>query len=400
MQRKKVLFVVNNFNVGGPQKSLLSLLYKLSFEKLDVSLLSLNGEGSLTKYLPKEVKLLDTPREVKYAILTPNNFMKDSINLLFSQYFSFPLRAIPKVILGLRQKYMTKNKQYYWLEIKDKLPQLNQDFDVAIGVSGGHSIMYIADCVNAATKVGWIRTDYRVLGRDNNLDAEYFKQMKKIISVSKLCKDIFVEIFPEEEKKMHVMYNILPFEMYNNIKANTKDIKKEKESYKLLSVSRLDPNKGLDLAIDALKILLNKGYDIKWFILGDGNYRKELENKISENGLLKNFILLGFHINTAAFIKESDLVIHPSRFEGKSNVVDEAKYLLKPIVATNYNTVSEQLIHGKNGLISEMNADSLAANIEKLLLSNELKDLFKENLLVERYDDSISLKTFYNVIDL
>src|SRR5690625_2098672 len=126
------------------------------------------------------------------------------------------------------------------------LPKLEQDFDVAIGLSGGHSMMYVADCVNAKKKIGWIRTDYRVLGRDHNIDAQYFNEMDSIFSVSELCKNIFIEIFPQEEDKVHVMYNVLPFEMYNNIPADTLSISEEKDNYKLLSISRLDPNKGLD----------------------------------------------------------------------------------------------------------------------------------------------------------
>src|SRR5699024_10704766 len=192
MAPKRILFVVNNFNIGGPQKSLLSLLYKLDYDRVDASLLILNGEGNLTKYLPKEVNLLKTPDIIKYATLSPNIFIKSTISTLFSKNLLFPLKAIPKVISGQVQKNMTQRKQKYWIEIKNMLPILNISFDVAIGVSGGHSMMYIADCVEAKKKIGWIRTDYRVLGRDHEIDALYFSKMDKIISVSKLCKDIFI----------------------------------------------------------------------------------------------------------------------------------------------------------------------------------------------------------------
>lgn len=222
--------------------------------------------------------------------------------------------------------------------------------------------------------------------------------MHNIISVSKKCRDIFVEIFPEEEAKISVMYNVLPFEMYKNIPADTKVISNEKTYYKLLSISRLDPYKGLDLAVGALEILLKKGIKIKWFVLGDGNYRKEIEKLISSKGLQNYFILLGPHINTAAFIYESDIIVHPSRFEGKSNVVDEAKYLLKPIIATNYNTVQEQLTHEKTGLISDMNSESLALYIQKMLSNDKLKKVIRKNLFESRYNDKSSLELFYKVI--
>ncbi|MBD8004257.1 glycosyltransferase [Bacillus norwichensis] len=400
MTPKKVLFVINNFNIGGPQKSLLSLLYRLNYDQIEASLLILSGKGSLTKYLPKQVNLLKTPDIVEYATLTPDRFIKKTVSTLFSRNFLFSLKAISKVISGRTRNKMTHIKQEYWIEIKDALPKLNNSFDVAIGVSGGHSMMYIADCVKASMKIGWIRTDYRVLGRDQEIDAVYFNEMDKIISVSSICKEIFIDVFPTEESKVQVMYNVLPFEMYKNIPADTKALTREEKCCKLLSISRLDPHKGLDLAIETLEILLKKGFKIKWYVLGDGNYRKEIEKLVKIKGLQKNFVLLGFHVNTAAFIQECDILVHPSKFEGKSNVIDEAKYLLKPIVATNFNTVNEQLSHEWTGLISDMDPESLSQCIQDVLTKKELKDRFQKNLLNERYDDSKSLETFYSIVNI
>lgn len=395
---KSILFVINNFNIGGPQKSLLSLLYKLDYKKYNIDLLILNGEGSLVKYLPKEVRLLSTPTEVNYATLTPKGFIKKSIKMLFKNY-KLPIKALSPILRGLLKGNMGQKKQEYWLNIKNKLPKLNEEYDVAIGVSGGTSMMYITDCVNSKKRVGWIRSDYRVLKRNNEIDRLYFKKMDKIISVSHLCKDIFVDIFPETSTKIRVMYNVLPFEMYKNIPADTSKIKKERGLYNLLTICRLDPNKGLDLAMGALEILLNKNINVKWYILGGGAYKDELQKIIKKKGLQDYFILLGFQINTAKFIENSDIVVHPSRFEGKSNVVDEAKYLLKPIVATNYETVGEQITHEKNGLIAEMNSESIAEAVLKIIRDKDLSNKFRYELLNERYNDQQSLETFLRIVD-
>lgn len=395
---KSILFVINNFNIGGPQKSLLSLLYKLDYKKYDVNLMILNGEGSLIRYLPSEVKIVPVPQEVKYATLTPKRFLKNSIEMFVKNY-RLPIKALLPVFIGLLRGNMAQKKQEYWLRVKNELPKQNIEYDVAIGVSGGTSMMYVTDCVTAKKRVGWIRSDYRVLKRNNEIDRLYFKKMDSIISVSHLCKDIFIDIFPETKSKIKVMYNVLPFDMYKNIPTDTSMITKQKGSYNLLTICRLDPNKGLDLAIGALEILLKENINIKWYILGDGNYKDDLLKIIEEKGLQNNFILLGFQINTAEFIKNVDIVVHPSRFEGKSNVVDEAKYLLKPIVATNYETVGEQISHEKNGLISEMNSDSLAESILRVIKDKGLSKKFHDKLLNERYNDQQSVDTFLNIID-
>src|SRR5699024_12676098 len=79
------------FNIGGPQKSLLSLLYKLDFNLYDVNLAILNGNGSLNKYLPKQVKVISLNPLVTYSTLPPKNFLTNSIKCLFSTNYIFSI---------------------------------------------------------------------------------------------------------------------------------------------------------------------------------------------------------------------------------------------------------------------------------------------------------------------
>ncbi|WP_298787502.1 glycosyltransferase [uncultured Marinococcus sp.] len=399
MEKKKILFVVNNFNIGGPQKSLLSLLYKINFDYYEVSILSLSAEGKLMKHLPNEVSVITPDSTVNYAILAPKIFIRKTIKFLLSSNFKLAFKAILTVLLGFMKKNMTEQKQKFWVENKKKLPKLNQEFDVAIGVSGGHSIMFVVDCVRARKKIGWIRSDYRVLKRNVEIDRPYFQTIDSILSVSHLCKNIFLSIFPETEEKIIVMYNVSPFKMYRNIPVNTKSMKKSEETTNLLTICRLDPNKGLDLAIEALEILVKKNNKVVWYVLGEGSYRKKLEKMIYQKGLQNYFILLGAHLNTGEFIKNTDILVHPSRFEGKSNVIDEAKQLLKPIVATNFETVHEQIVHEKTGLISNMNARDLAKCILRVKKEDYLVQKFKRNLAFDMYDDTESLNIFQKIIE-
>lgn len=396
--QKSILFVINNFNIGGPQKSLLSLLYKIDCKKYNIKLMVLSGEGSLIKYLPQYVKVIPVDSKVNYATLSPKGFIKKSIAMILKSY-KLPIRAVVPVLKGLMKKDMVRRKQEYWIKIKNELPVHDEEFDIAIGVSGGTSMMYVSDCVRANRKISWIRSDYRVLKRNNEIDRKYFKKMDNIISVSHICRDIFLDIFPETQSKVQVMYNVLPFKMYRSVQVDTSVIKKENGLYNLLTICRLDPNKGLDLALGALELLLKNDINIKWYILGGGSYETEIQNLIKDKGLEEHFILLGFQFNTAKFIEETDILVHPSRFEGKSNVIDEAKYLLKPIVATNYETVGEQILDGSNGLVSEMDSGSIANSILRIINNKNLVKRFRDNLKEERFNDQESMEIFYNIIE-
>ena len=83
----------------------------------------------------------------------------------------------------------TKAKQQFWVDNK-WVDSTLKHYDYAIGVSGGHSVYFIEDFINAKHKIGWIRTDYRVLKRDHNIDQKYFDKMDGMLSVSKMCSDI------------------------------------------------------------------------------------------------------------------------------------------------------------------------------------------------------------------
>ncbi|MGX7595067.1 glycosyltransferase [Planococcus plakortidis] len=399
MKKKSILFVVNNFNIGGPQKSLLSLIYNLDSTKYDIDLISLSNEGELLKYMPDKVRIVRAEESVSYSILPRENIIGKSIKmLLMKKYKNVGLASIA-MLKGFVNKKMVQEKQKYWVKVKGELPKRTKEYDYAFGVSGGHSMMFVADCIKARKKIGWIRSDYRVLKRDLNIDEKYFNEMDLILSVSEICKDIFLEIFPENKKKTQVFYNLLPFKMYSNLPAVTSQMDINSNALKLLTICRLDPHKGLDLALDTLKLLNKKGINVKWFVLGEGTYRKELEQLIADKKLEDSFILLGFQLNTAEFIKKADIIVHPSKFEGKSNVVDEAKYLLKPIVATKYNTVEEQLTHGVTGLIAEMNAESILENILLLKTSPDLKRKLEINLKNQRIDKSRNVSEFENIIN-
>ena len=73
----------------------------------------------------------------------------------------------------------------------------------------------------------------------------------------------------------------------------------------------------------------------------------------------------------------------PSRFEGKSIALDEAKILCKPIVVTNYPSVRDAIINGKNGIVVDINAQAIANGIMNLYDNRNLRESLVLNLKQE-----------------
>ena len=108
---------------------------------------------------------------------------------------------------------------------------------------------------------------------------------------------------------------------------------------------------------------------------------------------------MGTRINPYPYLKKADLYIHPSRFEGKSIALDEAKILCKPIVVTCFSTVSDQFEDNWNASVCEMDAESLAAAIEDLAINVEKRQKYISNLKKEKRDNSNAINVLYDAIN-
>lgn len=154
----------------------------------------------------------------------------------------------------------------------------------------------------------------------------------------------------------------------------------EKDTNVIVSVGRLNYEKGFDIAVDTCKRLVDGGMNLVWYIVGEGSERTMLEKRINEYRLNNNLILMGNSPNPYKYMSKADIYVQPSRFEGKSIAIDEAKILCKPIVVTNFSTVLDQIKDGKNGIISEMNSKSLADKISNCIYDYELRNKLIKNL--------------------
>lgn len=147
----------------------------------------------------------------------------------------------------------------------------------------------------------------------------------------------------------------------------------------LCTIGHICYGKGFDFALEASEILKREGIKFKWIFIGkvlEDNFLKE----ITETGLVDDIILVGIQSNPYPYIGISDIVVHPSRFEGKSISLDEAKILCKPIVVTNFSTVGDQFENRKNATICEMNGKGLANAIIELIKDSTLQDSYRSIL--------------------
>lgn len=390
---KKILFVINNLHCGGAENSLISLLQQLDYTKYDVDLLLFKKEGFFLKNVPKQVTVLNPISEFIYFDQSIKVAILSAISKL---RFDIVWARIAFVFLK-KEKNLAVREQKFWYYLSKCLPNLNGKYDVAIGFLEKTPNYYVVEKVNATKKMGFIRTDYKAMGMDVTIDYPYFEKLDYILANSTNAENSLHELFPKFSSKIKTVQNFFSPETLLTMSEEQIDV--AKSDLTIVSVGRLHPVKGYDMAIEACKIIKEKGIDIRWFVIGDGDERENLNQLIIQNQLQDNFILLGLKENPHPYIKLADVFVQSSRFEGKSRAIEEAKIHKKPILVTNYPSVNDQISHLENGFVVEMNVIAIAEGILKLHHDNELKLKLISNLRHNSLSNQEQINTLYQLLD-
>lgn len=390
---KKLLFVIMHLHMGGAERSLVNLLSELDYNKYEVDLLLIKKEGELIRQLPKEVHLLETPYELKAVY-------SNSIDSIRGVKY-FLARGLSVVCSNIRNKLQTCDvtairwNQFY----KRLIPRLEKKYDVAVAYLTGPTMYYAADKVNANKKIVFYHNDYIASNAMPNrpTDLPYFVKFDLIPTISEQCKQSLEKTFPDMKEKFTVVPNITSTKL---IRLRAEQFYPDEYQGKkniICSIGRLSEQKGFDLAIQAAILLKKRGVSFSWYIIGEGEERKKLQELVASNQLEDCFFLLGIRDNPYPYLKNAEIVVQPSRYEGKSMVLDEAKILAKPIVATNYATVRDQL-SDEEGLVVDMTPEGIAEGIQRILTDAKMREIFEDYLQQRDYGNTDEMKKFYDAL--
>ncbi|MCX7904016.1 MAG: glycosyltransferase [Caloramator sp.] len=161
--------------------------------------------------------------------------------------------------------------------------------------------------------------------------------------------------------------------------VNIEDIENAKEfehkKIDILSVSNLYKSKGIDLNILAVKKLIEEGYDVYYYVIGDGPERERLQRLAVENDLERNIIFLGRLCNREVlrYMKTAKIFCLPSYEEGFGIAYIEAMASGKPAIAIKGQGIEDAIKDGYNGLLVNPNVDEIYAALKGLIDNEDLR---------------------------
>ena len=395
--KRRLLFVMESMKGEGGERSLLTLLQLTDFSKYEVDLMLFEPSGLFFDMIPEQVKVI--PFGDIY-----DKFTKPMVKSVLSFLLSFkPVLAVKRALYSRTVNSSVSSPlvrdQLAWKYMKSFFSDNGKEYDAAIGYLEGKPNFFVADCAHAKTKIAYVHNDYRKLKMDAVIDSEFFGKVDYIVTVSEECEKALHEIFPQYSEKVRMIENVtVPKVLQKMAEENVADFDKKSDEKFLLTIGRFFQQKGYDMAIDAAEILVKKGYNFKWFSIGKGELKDELLQKVKEKNLEETFIFLGEKSNPYPYLANCDIYVQPSYFEGKSIAIDEAKCLAKPIVATKFTTVYDQLADGETAVLAEINAESIAEKIALLIDDENLAETLSENLKKMKHGNEEEIQKFYALL--
>ena len=279
------------------------------------------------------------------------------------------------------------------------MSKLEKNYDLALSFYWPH--YFVKNNVKAKTKIGWIHTDYNQIYPDKNKEINMWKGLDYIAAVSQDCKESFLDKYPNLREKTIVIENILPTNFVieqSQLVDVSNEIIKEDGFINICSVGRFVEQKNFDNVPKITKLIIESGYKVRWYLIGFGPDEELIKSKIKEENIEKNVIILGKKNNPYPYIKNCDIYVQPSRFEGKAVTVREAQMLNKPVVITNFKTANSQLNENVDGIIVPLDNEGCAKGIISLINNEELQSKLISNTKKIDFSNKKEVEKIYKLI--
>lgn len=362
MQKKKLLIVVHHLTIGGIQKSLISALNAIDYNKYAVTVYVRKNRTDLLEYINKNAEIIINTDKTKY-------YRKLSSIIYLFLIFIYSLFSIKE------KKIRTENK------LNEKIRKMQEEyeyrhylrdraFDIAVAYSQGYTPELVDKYVNADKKIAFFHSSTQEQNELYNSISERFDAFGVL---NEGQKELVEKWYPATVGKTVIVENYVDSRFILKL---SKDIKIDKSDgrFVLCSCGRFAKVKGFDLACLSAKILKDNGIDFLWLFVGDGPEMANIKKIVNKYGLESNIKFVGMLKNPYPYVAACDIYIQPSYEEAYGLSIKEALILNRLVVTTDTLGGRTLIKNEINGVICSANGASIADGITKLLTDTKLRN--------------------------
>lgn len=350
----RVLNVIMDDNIGGPQVRALSVGKELRKYGIETIFLCPNGSGNFPRAANDESFIVHTiPMKSPKFFKGPTSIIKN-ISWIFSILIS--ARYIKNII------------EIEEIDIVHANGLLNLPASLAANLAGCRLIWHLLGSLYPKILVNFMRPVFMFLSDD-------------IIVISKKLGYYYLgrEICPED-KNISIIYEGIDIDRFNTALFSMNDRNELRSLFNIRHdeivigcVGNVNPVKGYTYLIESANILKRKKVNIKFLIIGiipisQNSYFSRLKDLIQSFKLDDCIIFIGERRDIPQILNMIDIFVLPSLSEGTPLAILEAMAMGKPVIATDVGGVSEQVLNGITGIIiPPRNSEAIADSIIYLL---------------------------------
>ena len=382
----RILFVAQRLGLGGSASSLLNMLELLEQSGCKVDLFIMEHSGMYLEQASRCANLLPEAWRLASSMCEPSTIKRYGLRGL-----------VNRSLLSIKCKISDK-KQAREL-IYQKTAENIDGYDVVIAYQEGAATNF-ARYIRAKKKIAWVHTIYERFTQNSTHEEMHslYSEYEKIVCVAPAAVAAFQRGLPEVADRVCLIPNPLNSKRIIAMsKQPQDDIAFDVENV-IVSVGRLSKEKQYDMAIRAAEKLQTAGISYKWYIIGDGAEKSNLDLLKKEKKLENRVILLGARNNPYPIVSRADVLVISSLYEAQPMVANEALILDVPVITTNYPSAMTLVQCGHNGIICDMSEEGLHFALKQFFLDAGYQKRLKEGAKDFTYDNTDIIKAFLNMI--
>ena len=371
--KKKILFVNDEMTMGGVARILNTLLFHIDKTKYDIDLLVLHKRGELLSEIPNDINVIEGSNFFK-TIDIPLHECK--LNNIFNK-----VKLLFYMKTGLINNKIKKERKKI----------LNKKYDIEFSAKEGFCTIFVANG-DSNLKFNWIQVDYLVSNYSKNhmdLMKNSLKQIDVNIASSIKSKESYEEVF--NISNVIVLHNLMNDQIIKE-EALKYQVDYPKDKINLICVARFHRQKGLDRLIKVYARLTDY-YSLT--IVGDGELKDELYQLAKDIKVFDKVNWTGTLQNPYPYIKEADLFVLPSLYEGYPTIVIESLICGTHVLALEVAGVKEQLTNKLYGKIINNSEEDLYNELYEIRSNKQLLSDYKKELQNYKYNNQEILSMLY-----
>lgn len=352
--KRKVLFLIESFIVGGAERVLLNLVNAMDKERFDVTVLAVFKQSVYEGYNCQFSDALDPAVHYRYLVDNSSKWKYRLFNIAFNR---LPKKWIHRWMIGT-------------------------GYDTEVAFYEGLPTSFLAHSSNKKSKkIAWLHYGNGFAGLNDAQKAQYQKlygDYGEIIGVSKgICDNFKVRV--GGSTLPHVLYNIID-DFRIRKKAVAREIVRNPLIPVFVAVGRLTSVKGYDRLLRICKSLHDQQYLFILWIVGDG-LQHEIPDYVKSNDMQDYVTLWGNQDNPYPYMRCADWYICSSYAEGFSTTITEALIIGTPVISTDCSGTEELLGDSEYGIRCENSEEGLYAAMKRVLDNSELRAIYAEKAL-------------------